>query len=867
MRTLLVCRGPIAFEALEIHRHCRWQLPHVVVSSQEWIAEQRRTAPWIVDLPPDHVHYVQEYNEVEAILRIAKEQHIDAIYPGYGFLAESAAFAERVRQTGVRFIGPTPETLRTLGDKDMAISLAKHLGMSTIPGDDALVAFAKVHSQAEIAEETVTRTLALARHYPGYPIRLKHPAGGGGKGQRVLSARLLQAPGSREQILDALTKLWAEIGVSSSEANAKKGVLLEVNIPRPLHWEVQLLGDGDTVVHLAARDCSLQNHGFQKFIELALYPGAIAREINALHLEEAPGRIAMLRQRQAVLERICHEALRLGRAIHLSGVATVEFLIDEQGTAYFLEVNPRIQVEHAVTECITRVHGQPTSLVELQHRVAAGERLKFLQSDITFIGDAIEVRLNAWHEDLSPVQGGSIHTMRLDVPHELRTHVRVDAGGLLQRREPWLIPGYDANFALLVVSGNNRSETLTRMTSLLDTRLQIKGDSAFHTNLEPIVGLLTLMQALPTATEFRTDTSLLWMALTAVILAQKQEVLSLIPTFPRRPEPHDPDRYARLLRAMIERAFVHPSRLLTYYLRRLMTSDPPPLSSLEVLFALAEELEVEIFEEEQQSCVALHEATAALWSALSTSHERYTALVRAAVAGDLEQNADYEDLCASLQAESSGLGLQESTQFLRHLLGWLGAEIPAITALVKAITSTQLHAYMAVPRDNDLSLPRPAYLKDEAIVARLHHLLAARLRPVVLRDDILHSPMEATIFLRPEPKAPLFVQTGSEIRAGQPLALLEAMKMFTEVTSPVDGILVDILVEDGRGVKTGTPLFKIATRDISVETTDDTIQRIIDRSFQNYFDLLIPVLPNYRVGMSADLLHGFERVTDPDIKR
>src|SRR5439155_4606682 len=118
MRTLLVCRGPIAYETLDVYRRCHWQLPHVVVSAREWIAEPQRTAPWLVDIPPDHIHYIQEYDDIEAVLQIAKEHQLDAIYPGYGFLAESATFAERVRRAGLRFIGPTPETLRAVGDKD-----------------------------------------------------------------------------------------------------------------------------------------------------------------------------------------------------------------------------------------------------------------------------------------------------------------------------------------------------------------------------------------------------------------------------------------------------------------------------------------------------------------------------------------------------------------------------------------------------------------------------------------------------------------------------------------------------------------------------------------------------------------------------
>jgi acetyl/propionyl-CoA carboxylase alpha subunit len=123
----------------------------------------------------------------QAILALVREYHLDAIYPGYGFLAESADFAERVEQAGVRFIGPTPQTLRAVGDKDAAIALARQLGIPTIPGDDTLVAFAQTHHQDETAAATVRRTLAMAQRSPGSPIRLKHPAGGGGKPARCSS--------------------------------------------------------------------------------------------------------------------------------------------------------------------------------------------------------------------------------------------------------------------------------------------------------------------------------------------------------------------------------------------------------------------------------------------------------------------------------------------------------------------------------------------------------------------------------------------------------------------------------------------------------------------------------------------------------
>ncbi|MBM3225313.1 MAG: hypothetical protein FJZ47_16130, partial [Candidatus Tectomicrobia bacterium] len=419
MRTLLVCRGPIAFEALEIYRQRGWQVPHVVISSREWLAEVQRTAPWVRELPPAQVHYVQEYNDVEAILGLITAHQLDAVYPGYGFLAENADFAERVEQAGARFIGPTPATLRAVGDKDAAIALARQLEIPTIPGDDALVTYAHTHAQDAIIAEAVRRTLAIAQRYPGYPIRLKHPAGGGGKGQRVLEPGVLHDGEAAGHVQEALTKVWSEMGVSAADLDARKGVLLELNLPRPLHWEVQIFGDGETVLHFAARDCSLQNHGYQKFIELALHPQAIAQEIARLDAHAEAARIASLQRRQATLERICDAAVRLGSAVHLRGAATVEFLIDQQGGPYFLEVNPRIQVEHGVTEGIARVHGSPVSLVEWQQRVAAGEKLSFRQEDITCVGDAIEVRLNAWHEDLSPVLGGAVHQLRLEPPAAL----------------------------------------------------------------------------------------------------------------------------------------------------------------------------------------------------------------------------------------------------------------------------------------------------------------------------------------------------------------------------------------------------------------------------------------------------------------
>ncbi len=838
MRTLLICRGPIAFETLEVYRQRGWLSPHAVVSSKEWIADGRRAAPWIANLPADHVHYVEEYDDVETILRIAVQHRIDAIYPGYGFLAENAGFAARVEAAGLRFIGPTADTLRAVGDKDAAVALARRLHIPTIPGDDTLVGFARSADQATLAAETVRHTLAMAVQYPGYPLRLKHPGGGGGKGQRVLAAEELDGPQAADIVREALAKVWSEMGVSPSEADARKGVLIELDIPRPLHWEVQIFGDGETVVHFAARDCSVQNHGYQKFIEMALHPQAITQEMQRLDPKADAVRIDSLCRRRQTLEHICGDAQRLGQAVQLRGAATVEFLVDEQGEPYFLEVNPRIQVEHAVTEGIARVHGEPISLVEMQQRVAAGERLSFDQRDIACVGDAIEVRLNAWHEDLNPVLGGVVHALRCNPPPELGAHVRIDASGLQERRGPWVVPSYDANFALIIVHGADRHETLDRLVSVLQDGLEVSGDAELQTNLQPILGLVTLMRALPAETAFRTDTSLLWMALTAGVEAQKSAVLARVPRYPRRPTLNHPALVARLLGATLEAGFAHPSRLLTFYLKRLTQLRKRPLTTLEVLWQLAVDLDVPLFEEERQRGLALQRAMDALWEAVGRFDKRLKALMCAAVAGRLQDEPVYASLLEQLTAPASTLSCQKAADLLQELLGWLTAEAPAISGLIETLERTQIHDCLA--HNANLSLSRPVYLQEAGTVDHLLRLLSRSLRPAILRHGELLSPMEATIYHYPEPGAPPFVEVGADVKVGQTLALLEAMKMFTDLPSPVDGVVTEIRVENGQGVKTGTPLFRIATHDTMAETSNDPLRGVLEVPWRNRFGLLVP---------------------------
>ena len=428
--------------------------------------------------------------------------------------------------------------------------------------------------------------------------------------------------------------------------------------------------------------------------------------------------------------------------------------------------------------------------------------------------------------------------MGCDLPSELSAHLRIDAGGLQARRQPWVVPSYDANFALIIVHGADRRETLDRLISVLQDGLEVRGDDALQTNLQPILGLVTLMRALPAETAFRTDTSLLWMALIAIVEAQKPAVLALVPRYPRRPTPNDPALVTRLLGATLEAGFAHPSRLLTFYLKRLTQVHQRPLTTLEVLWQLAAELEVPLFEEERQRGLALHGAMDALWEAVGRSDERLKALTCAVVAGRLQDEPVYASLLDQLTAPPADLSAEKATALLQELLGWLTAEAPAVTGLIEALERTQIHDCLA--HNADLSLSRPVYLRDAGTVDHLMRLLSRSLRPTVLRHGELLAPMEATIYHYPEPGAPPFVEVGAEVKVGQTLALLEAMKMFTDLPSPVDGVVMEIRVENGQGVKTGTPLFRIATQDAAAETSDDPLHGVLEAPWRNRFGLLVP---------------------------
>jgi acetyl-CoA carboxylase biotin carboxylase subunit len=348
------------------------------------------------------------YLNVPAIISAAEITGADAIHPGYGFLSESAYLAEVCEACHIRFIGPDPSVIRLLGDKAKARRAMKKAGVPMLPGSEGPV-------ESEEKAQKIARDI-------GFPVIIKAVAGGGGRGMRIV-----RQPG----------ELAHAFRTAQREAEAAFGVgdvYLEKYLESPRHIEFQVLGDHHgNVVHLGERECSIQRR-YQKL------------------LEEAPSMAVSDKVRRKMGNLVADAA----RAVQYTNAGTFEFLMDEKGNFYFMEVNTRVQVEHPVTEMVTGI-----DIVKEQIRIAAGERLSFKQSEVTFSGHAIECRINAEDPESFVPSPGTIHAFSLPGG----PGVRVDTAA---HSDCVISPYYDSMIAKVVTHGRDRQEAIARMRRTLE---------------------------------------------------------------------------------------------------------------------------------------------------------------------------------------------------------------------------------------------------------------------------------------------------------------------------------------------------------------------------------------------------------------
>jgi acetyl-CoA carboxylase, biotin carboxylase subunit len=409
-RVLIANRGEIAVRIL---RTCRLLGIETVlaVSDADLSSVPARLADAVIRIGPAAA--AGSYLDVRAVVGAALAAGATAVHPGYGFLSENAELVRACDAAGLVFIGPDAAQLDAVGDKVLARGHAVAAGLPVVPG-------------GEVTSETTARELAAAI---GWPVLVKAVSGGGGRGLRPV-----HDPSRLAEILP----------VAMAEAAAAFGdprVYLERYVTHGRHVEVQLLGDGDRVIHLGDRDCSVQRR-YQKLVEEAPAP-LLTGDLRA-------------RLRQA--------AVALGEHLGYRGLGTVEFLVDSSRDAfYFLEMNARIQVEHPVTEAITGL-----DLVAEQIWVAEGNPLRIAQDDVRLTGHAIECRINAedWADGFRP-SPGTVTAAAFPAGPGIRVDTHIQAGSAVP---PW----YDSLLAKLIVSGRDRAEAVTRMRAAL-ARCEIGG--------------------------------------------------------------------------------------------------------------------------------------------------------------------------------------------------------------------------------------------------------------------------------------------------------------------------------------------------------------------------------------------------------
>ncbi len=392
LRILRACRE-MGIKTVAVHSTADRDLKHVRLADES-----------VCIGPPSSL---ESYLSIPAIIAAAEVTNAEAIHPGYGFLSENAEFAEQVTSSGFKFIGPSADSIRTMGDKVAAIKAMKEAGVPTVPGSDGPIG------------DNSEANLEMARRI-GYPIIIKAAAGGGGRGMRVVH--------SEAALLNAIQLTQSEAGAAFGNPT----VYMEKFLEKPRHVEIQILADSHGhAIHLGERDCSMQRR-HQKVVEEAPAPGITPE------------------QRDFIGRRCAEACVRMG----YEGAGTFEFLY-ENGEFYFIEMNTRVQVEHPVTEMVTGV-----DIIREQISIAAGNPLRYRQDDIVIRGHAIECRLNAEDSKTFMPSPGKISLYHAPGGPGVRVDTHIYSGYTVP-------PHYDSMIGKLITHGDTRESAIARMQGAL----------------------------------------------------------------------------------------------------------------------------------------------------------------------------------------------------------------------------------------------------------------------------------------------------------------------------------------------------------------------------------------------------------------
>ncbi len=898
MRPLIVCRGPVRKEAIDVFREMGMTQIGMLLSEKDSIVFTHALAPELRGITPGHVHRVPDYTggtkeersqRVQDIIGIAKAHGYDYIFAGYGFMAEDEDFVRAIEDAGLGFIGPCSFTVRGAGRKDDAKKTALKEGVSVTPGvndvsaralltrhgaRDALLALAGKHglklpdaleeelpalaeqvldasyrkridllSIEEIGAQVEKELHALFLEFPKHRIRLKAVGGGGGKGQRVLNA-----PASYEGSLEERIKKAAAVGsqkyrevlleVKAAGVGDNKNVLIELNVEETRHLEIQLLGNGEWAIALGGRDCSLQMHE-QKLLEISVTQEALALEIQK-RKEASPRATKALKDDLEILRRMEAEAERFGQAVRLDSVSTFECIV-EGDRHYFMEVNTRIQVEHRVSElCYSLRFRNPLhpedyfdvfSLVEAMALLARHKDRLPKPERKPRHNASLEARLNATDDALQPHAGGILHSWTDPMEGEIR-----DDQGISQKNPDtglfvrYKIAGaYDSNIALLVTPGTDRKHAYARLCEIL--RLTRLRGVDLATNLEFHYGLVNWLLARDVYAKPTTRFVMPYLTQVGLVRAEALDIdldraeaeIGKHHTAQIQATTDQPARdtvlartreiLARketLLRRPLERLLNCP-HVLSGWLsahRESFREDGGRIAWLQnPVHVLAETYHVLNMEPQADAAPAQ-----VIWD-----HDAYI-LNEALSFYDSVQSAfgisksDFPAQEAFLRGPAPK-GTQEA-QWSRikgaHLGFQLGLELLSLLPLIGLRSK-----FFELRLDEDLQVVIPERLTDPALQERMKKVLVP---PPATKADEIVSSSGGMFYTQEAPGLPPLAHVGKHFEKGDPLYVIEVMKMFNRIQAPFAGTITRMLVEgDGTVVTKGQPLFKVTPDEKLIE--------------------------------------------------
>ncbi|ALE39736.1 biotin/lipoyl-containing protein [Leptospira interrogans] len=879
IKCLIVCRGPVRKEAMEIFDSIGIREYGILLSEKDSVVYPMALAPELRGFRfPNNIHRVPDYmgagkeekmERIEQIISIAKDNKYTHIFAGYGFMAEDSEFISAIEKSGVVFMGPASYVADQAGSKDAAKKIARKLEVSVTPGVDnisslALLAkapdakslekiakekgidfifdpslslevnaenllelgYSKIIEFVSIADLQVEAEKECKKIWEKYSknrIRFKYIGGGGGKGQRVVS--------KPEEVKGAVQEILSESKVTAPGTN--KNFLIELNIENTRHNEIQLIGNGEWCLALGGRDCSVQMHE-QKLLELSLTQELLEKEIAACAATH-PKKAEVLKGDLKVLREMEEQSERFGAAVKLNSVSTFESIV-EGTNHFFMEVNTRIQVEHRVTEMVYSLKFKNPenqneffivdSLIEAMALLSLhGKRLQKPERIFRFPSGA-EVRINATNKAIQPHAGGVI--MNWSKP--LADEIRDDQGISIRNPDMGLFVhykvagAYDSNIALLISHGENRKDNLIRLGNIL-RKTELRGydlqtnllvhyglihwilgkDAMFKPSTSFMISYLAGVGALEKIIK-DVDLEIAWKKIISEASADLKKVLSRKLTLITRP-----------IGELIKDAHLSAGFIGFHLNRSWKISDSKIEWLRNPIFILADlyhYLNMEADPSLPPSEQIWDHDDEVLQKALSFYQE---------LAKRTGSNPDSIELVASLNAGKSLNGIEAG--LLPSILASHNGYQSGLE-LLKLLPYAGLNSgFYKLEVDEKLEAVIPEEFRKTETRDSLIKFLAP---PPKASSDEIVAPMGGMFYSKEAPDLPPMIKVGDHFKAGQPLFIVEVMKMFNKISAPFSGTVKEILLNDSDGkiISKGQTIFKIVPDEvIHIETEAEITER------------------------------------------